>query len=368
MQLNFGKIMIQTLLKKLFVCAIVLSAAIAVFSQPPNPTVKTNKNSPFSPNPKKKIENTNPTTSEVSKPAEEVKIVKVEATSTPQNVEVSDKGETENNGQVKTASNKNFESRSVAAKTLEVAKRASAVEVSPTEIYKIGVGDVLFISLQNAPAKESTYFTVLNDGTIDYPLAGEMLPVQGLTTEQIEDALKEKIKLYENPLVSVKVREPNSHNYTVLGLVEKSGEKYMAREAIPLFVVRTEAVVNSNANFVTIKRNGAATQTLDLKDSKTGEVLIFPKDTVEFGEAKQFYFISGEINVGGKKDFTYGITLTQAIIESGDLKKKSARKVIIRRKDSGGILIPSEFDLKAIKDGKIADPVLQPGDTIEIEK
>jgi hypothetical protein len=84
---------------------------------------------------------------------------------------------------------------SIAKKTLEIAKRASAEAVSPTEIYKVGIGDILFISLQNAPSSSATYFTVLNDGTIDYPLAGQMVSVVGLTSEEIEDLLKEKIKL-----------------------------------------------------------------------------------------------------------------------------------------------------------------------------
>lgn len=361
--------MIRTLLKNLLLSVIVLSVATFVFSQTTNPPVKTNKNSPFSPNPKKKGEQTHPKVSETTQTTEkpdEVKIVKAEAILTPVNKPALTVSDDINNQEVKTETAKNFESRSVAQKTLEVVKRAGAVEVSPTEIYKIGIGDVLFISLQNAPTKESTYFTVLNDGTIDYPLAGEMVQIQGLTTDQVEDMLKEKIKLYENPQVSVKVREPNSHSYTVLGLVEKSGERYMSREAIPLFVVRTEAVVHPNANVVTIKRNGAAAQTLDLNDLKTGEVLIFPGDNLEFSESKQFYYISGEINSGGKKDFTNGITLTQAIIESGDLKKKSVRKVIIRRKNSSGLLVSAEFDLKLVKDGKAADPVLMSGDIIEV--
>lgn len=368
--------MIQTLLKNLLFCAIILSvlAVGQVFSQAtPNPPVK--RNSPFSPNPKKKVESTNTSAIEPKKVEEnqgEVKIVKAEANLPTDNSAVPSNNTGEKKvEEVESQPNQNFESRSIATKTLEVAKRASAVEVSPMEIYKVGIGDVLFISLQNAPTKESTYFTVLNDGTIDYPLAGEMVQVLGLTTEQIEDTLKEKIKLYESPQVSVKVREHNSHSYTVLGLVEKSGEKFMPREAIPLFMVRAESIVLSKANRAIVKREGSPNQTIDLKDSKSSEVLIYPKDIVEFisdeeATLTQFYYISGEIASGGKKNFTNGITLTQAIIESGDLKKKSVRKVVIRRKNAEGLLVSIEFDLKAIKDGKVADPDLKVGDTIEI--
>ncbi len=370
--------MIQPLLKNLFVSAVILSSVFVAFSQPASQVVKINKNSPFSKNPKTKTEKltvSGSVSNSTENPSNEVKMMKVETPVTPEYLEKNTQLAPETKKDVNTQNPVKFESRSVAAKTLEVAKRASAVEISPMEIYKIGIEDVLFISLQNAPSKESTYFTVLNDGTIDYPLAGEMLQVVGLTTEQIEDTLKAKIKLYDNPQVSVKVREHNSHNFTVLGLVEKAGVKTMQREAIPLFVVRAEAIVQNKASKAIIKRQNGTTQTVDLRDTKSGEVLIYPKEIVEFigdnpeginSSSTHFYYIGGEIMVGGKKDFTQGITLTQAIIESGGLKKSNAKKVIIRRKNTQGLLVPSEYKLKDIKDGKAADPLLMPGDTIEI--
>lgn len=267
------------------------------------------------------------------------------------------------------------ESRSIASKTLEIAKRANTFAISPTEIYKIGIGDVLFISLQNAPAKDSTYYTVLNDGAIDYPLAGEMVTVSGLTAEEVEDLLKEKIKLYENPQISVKVREHASHTITVLGLVEKAGEKYLQREAMPLFIVRAEAVVQAKANVAIIKRANSETETIKLSDPKSDEVLIFPNDIVEFKSdelfvddpnAAQFYYIGGNISSAGQKDFHQGLTLTQAILASGGLKKETVKKVVIRRKNQAGLLSPIEFDLNSIKAGKQPDPVLRAGDTVEI--
>jgi protein involved in polysaccharide export with SLBB domain len=268
------------------------------------------------------------------------------------------------------------ENTTVAQKTFDIAKRANLANVSPAEIYKVGIGDVLFVSLQNAPSKESNYFTVLNNGTIDYPLAGEMISVAGLTSEEIEDLLKEKIKLYENPQVSVKLREYASHSITVLGLVEKAGVKFLQREAIPLYVVRAEAVVQSKASGVSIKRANSQTEKFDLKDAKYEEVLVFPGDIVEFtaGDAKSFssaeippfYYIGGNVAAAGQKDFYAGITLTQAILASGGLKKSDAKKVIIRRKNEQGLLVPTEYNLKEIKNGKLPDPVLQAGDTIEI--
>ncbi len=266
------------------------------------------------------------------------------------------------------------ENRSIATKTLEIAKRASKTAMSPTEIYKIGQGDILFISLQNAPSDKTNYFTVLSDGSIDYPLAGELVLVEGLITEEVEDLLREKIKLYKNPQVAVKVREFASHSYTVLGSVENAGEKFLQREAIPLYVIKAEAVVKSNAAAAIIKRLNAETETVVLADQKSDDILIFPGDIIEFkpgvnpviAQTSQFYFIGGNINSVGQKEFHQGLTLTQAVLASGGLRKSGVKTVVIRRKNQDGLLASLEFDLNSIKKGKQVDPILQAGDTIEI--
>jgi protein involved in polysaccharide export with SLBB domain len=341
-----------------------------------NPVAK--RNSPFSPNPpKKKVE-----------PAKQ-NPGQVKDTTAENSVQTGNTNPTTNSGgsgTLQTQSSQSsetqkqdteFESRSVAKKTLDVVKRnsSSVTPASPTEIYKVGAGDVLDIRILNSPARESTLFTVLESGAIDYPLAGEeRVEVAGLTSGEIEDLLKEKVKLYENPQISVTVRDYASHTISVLGLVEKPGTKALRREAIPLYVIMAEAIPHPTANKATILRAvDKQTITVNLEDNET---LIYPNDIIRVisgsGGGKnssgqsQFYYIGGEIVSGGQKDFHEGITLTQAILACGGLKKSSVRKVVIRRKDAQGKLVPTEFDLKLIKEGKIADPLLEAGDTVEI--
>ncbi len=338
-----------TLLKNsvLFSGLIILSAVGCLIAQTPEPTTK-KVNFGYSQNPKTKSkkESSTETTTQTQKPAE----------TSEASVEQS-----------------NQTNETIAKRTLEVVRNANKNAVVPTETYKVGVGDILFINLQNS-SKGSTYFTVLNDGTIDYPLAGEMVSVAGLTTEEIEDALREKVKLYDNPQISVKVREYSSHKITVLGLVEKSGEKFMQREAIPLFVVRAEAIVQAKANRVVIRRADSTIETFSLTDEKAENTLIFPGDIVEFTDDSQtakngqvrFFFIGGEVVSVGQKDFFAGLTLTQAILASGGLRKDGIKKVVIRRKNAEGLLVSTEYNLKLIKDGKVPDPTLEAGDTIEV--
>ncbi len=282
--------------------------------------------------------------------------------------------EPKNQNSTNTKKETEIASRSAAQKTLDVAKRASLANLPPTEIYRVGISDVLFISLQNAPAKSSTYFTVLNDGSIDYPLAGGMVSVGGLTVEEIEELLRSKISLYENPQVAVKVREYASHAITVLGLVENAGEKFIQREAVPLFVVKAESIVKPNADQAVIRRENADLETVNLKEAKADEILILPGDIVEFRNSvssknqnePQFFYIGGNIISPGRKDFFAGMTLTQAILASGGLRKSGAKSLLIRSKNEKDLLETKQFNLKDIKNGKIPDPTLSAGDTIEI--
>src|SRR5213078_4266220 len=55
---------------------------------------------------------------------------------------------------------------------------------SSTEVYKLGVGDVLDIQLPGSPNENSTLFTVVEGGLVDYPLASKPVAVGGLTTAE----------------------------------------------------------------------------------------------------------------------------------------------------------------------------------------
>lgn len=309
----------------------------------PNTNVK--RNSPFSPNPKRKAES-------AKQPNETVR---------------------ENEVKYLEAAEKLPVNQTLANKTREIAKRRTTVSAPPTEIYRVGTGDVLDIKILNSPANGSTLFTVLEGGTIDYPLAGnEPVTVENLTPEEIETLLAEKVKLYENTEITVSVRDYASHKISVLGLVERPGTKALRRVAIPLYVILAEAIPLSTAGKATILRGfDKETVTVGLDDSQT---LVYAEDIVRViaddlksaGNQTAFYYIGGGVATGGQKEFHEGITLTQAILASGGLKKSSTRKATIRRRNVDGLLEGADFDLKAIRDGKAADPQLKAGDTIEI--
>jgi hypothetical protein len=84
--------------------------------------------------------------------------------------------------------------------------------------------------------------------------------------------------------VTVKVREFGSHKIDVAGLVERNGERFLQREAMPLFTVRADVGVKNDALRVVIKRPSGTTETYSLADMRTDSVLVSAGDVVEFGK------------------------------------------------------------------------------------
>lgn len=258
--------------------------------------------------------------------------------------------------------------------TFKIVRNADEPQPPPAEIYKVGRGDVLYITLKNVP-HGSGYYTVRPDGTIDYPLAGEPVVVAEQTVEQIGDILAERIKLFRDAQVSVTVRDYTSHRITVGGMVERPGEKSLQREAMPLFTIRAEAGVLRGATKVQIRRNTSQKSEIHLlSNAETDNTLIFPGDIVEFlrdsGGLRAgpglFYFVSGDVVSAGQREYLDGLTLYQAVTAAGG-PKGDPKRAILRRKNNAGRLVSFEHNLHAIKSGKAQDPALLAGDVVEIK-
>ena len=248
---------------------------------------------------------------------------------------------------------------------------AKSVEPVLTEIYKVGVGDVLDIRLINSPNNRSTLFTVMPGGAIDLPIAGGAIKVAGLTTDEIQKRIATELKrraVEEKPQLSVGVRQYVSHSVMVIGLVVNPGTRFLRREAVPLYVVLTESQLRNDAGRVVIMRRGTNGEPLELSDPQTLNVTVQSGDVVTVtNKPQEFYYIGGRINYPGQKVFQPGITLLQAILAAGGTAQKENR-VEISRAGADGKLATILYRIKEIKAGTVEDPKLQPGDRIEISK
>ena len=247
----------------------------------------------------------------------------------------------------------------------------STPEPSLTEIYRVGVGDVLDIRLLNSASKSSTLFTVVAGGLIDLPIAGGTISVAGLTPEEIQNIISAELKrraVDDKAQVSVGVRQYMSHSVTVTGLVVNPGTRFLRREMVPLYVVLAESQLRNDGGRVVVLRGGTPGQPHDLSDPATLNLTVQSGDVITVTTRPQeFYYIGGRINYPGQKVFQPGITLLQALLAAGGTGKQDNR-VEISREGADGRLVTIGFTIKQIKSGAVQDPKLQPGDRIEVSK
>jgi len=250
------------------------------------------------------------------------------------------------------------------------ATAAAPVAAPSTEVYRVGIGDVLDIQLAGNAPRASTLFTVLENGVLEYPLAGNPIVVSGKTAAEIASLLRQQIKVLDNPQVTVSVRDYASHTVSITGFVGAPGMKILRREAMPLYAVLAEAMVLPEGERATINRKNNAPIVIDINDTKLSATLVLPGDVIRVSGLPpaqvEYYFVGGEIKSPGQKPHHSGITLTQAILASGGVKASAGSKVRISRQGADGKLVSTEFNLRRIQTGKDPDPVLQQGDRIEI--
>ncbi len=248
---------------------------------------------------------------------------------------------------------------------------AAATDLVLTKIYRVGPNDVLDIRINDSASPQSTLFTITSSGFLEHPLLTDPFQAAGLTVEEISSKLEGELKrraLVENPKVSVGVRDYASHTILVSGLVKDSGTKVIRREAIPLYVVVADAQALPEAARATVVRNESnETFSVDLSQASEMNLLVRPGDVITLlPNVAEFVYVGGEVKMPGEKTFRRGLTLTQAIIAAGGVTPKS-KEARVGRDDGNGFLVVTRYKLKDIDSGKVADPVMKPGDRIMIQ-
>lgn len=243
-----------------------------------------------------------------------------------------------------------------------------------TNLYRVGIGDVLKVRLGNT---SDQVYTVSPDGLLDHPILRQPLNVAGLTTTEISERIESDLKKLtinehtqdrkDTDEVAVEVGEYNSHRILVSGLVKDPGTKILRREAIPLYVVMADAQPSLEAKrAILISKDSNERVTVDLSDQNAMNVLVHPGDVITVEQApEQFFYIGGEVKAPGEKSFRTGLTLTQAILFAGGVTEK-AKTVELSRERAHRLLAMQQYKLKEINSGKLPDPEIQPGDRITV--
>ena len=162
---------------------------------------------------------------------------------------------------------------------------AKAPAIAPGT-YKIGVGDVLHVTVWEEPQFTETA-VVRPDGKISVPLVSDV-DVAGQTPEAVQDSLTEKLnKLVHKPRVTVVVQEIHSRMVFITGEVQRPGA-YPLMEAMnvvqlvarsggltdfakqkKVYVLRAANSARVNVNYQKVLKGEAPEQNVELAPGDT---------------------------------------------------------------------------------------------------
>jgi polysaccharide export outer membrane protein len=174
--------------------------------------------------------------------------------------------------------------------------RAEKRALIVTDDYIIGPEDVLEISVWRNPDL-SRAVMVRPDGRISLPLIGDVTAV-GLTTSELRDDIKEKLKAYkENPTVAIVVQAVNSYYFYTQGAVRNTSKiPLLSRttliQAITLAGGLAPDAVRSRITIFRLGRDGDAPKKIVVSYDeiilrgaenivlKPGDTLVVPSETM----------------------------------------------------------------------------------------
>ena len=237
---------------------------------------------------------------------------------------------------------------------------ASAPAPAPAKPEAIlGVGDVLKITVYQNPDLTVDGARISETGQINFPLIGSV-GVGGLTVAAAEAKIAKMLRdggFVLRPQVTIQLGQIRSSVVSVLGQVAKPGR-------YPIEVVGTKAsemialaggVLPTGADIVTLSgtRNGRAIK-LDidlpsiLQAGKAELDITVDNGDILYVERAPSAYIYGEVQKPGMFPLQRGMTLMQALAQSGGLTAKGTQRGMkVHRRDANGNVTILDLDLNA---------------------
>jgi polysaccharide export outer membrane protein len=262
--------------------------------------------------------------------------------------------------------------------------------------YRIGPRDVLTLTIFAGGEKQNvTSMTVSSQGIINVPFIGPV-KAKGLTISQLEGRINKPLAAdyFVNPEINIVVSEYHSLHYYISGAVGTPGLYEMKSKATLLeLIAKAGGVSTDHGNIVYIlhpssdrtaseKQNqtlhsdkdplkvnlnklldkGDMSQNIELQ---SGDVVYIPLQSSQNLSASKIY-VEGEVKSPGVYTYQVGLTALNACIMAGGFSKFAApnRTRIIRQNGDKVIII--KIDLIDVRNGKIPDAEIKPGDRILI--
>jgi protein involved in polysaccharide export with SLBB domain len=250
------------------------------------------------------------------------------------------------------------------------------------EHFTLGPGDVLNLSLFEAPETARTEVPIGPDGKISF-LQAQDIVAAGLTIDELRSNLDKALaNFYQSPRTIITPAAFNSKKYYVLGAVMTKGVFNFDRpltliEAIAraggletgLFDNRTVELADLSHSFVA--RSGQRVpvdfERLFQRGDLSQNVPMEPGDYIYLApESLNEIYVLGEVKIPGVMTFVPNPTVLRAIASRGGYGDKAFKqRVLVVR---GSLSHPETFvvNTSAVLSGKAADFKLQPRDIVYV--
>lgn len=239
-------------------------------------------------------------------------------------------------------------SAAVAGAPVPAAAVARAASAPSANLYRIGPGDTLRITVYQSPDL-SLETRVTEAGVISFPLIGRV-EVGGLTVNQAETRIADALKqgdFVKNPMVMIVVTVVRANQVNVLGQVAHPGRFPLDVTGMKLTEVLAMAGgivagVGSDTVVIIGERDGKPFRhaidlpTLFQPGGTVTDPVVGPGDTVWVDRAPQIY-VYGEVQHPGVIRLERGMTVMQALAASGGVTARgTVRGLKITRHDAAG--------------------------------
>lgn len=214
----------------------------------------------------------------------------------------------------------------------------------PPSDYRVGDGDVLQVTVYDHPDL-STVVRVANDGSINFPLVGQMR-IGGMTVGEVSNRLARTLSqgYIVNPQVSVFVQEFRSKKVTIVGQIANPGLYQLTGPTSLLQLISKAGGLKPDAgDKIVLKRrsvNGEEEVTIDRlalmeKGDTTLDIPVRDGDNVFVAQAGLFY-VTGQVNKPAAYKLEEGASVIKGITMAGGFTNLAAtKKVKIIRKVDG---------------------------------
>jgi len=262
--------------------------------------------------------------------------------------------------------------------------------------YLLGPRDVVALTIfAGGEEQQQVDLTLSGQGMINVPFIGAV-KAEGLTVPQLEEVITAPLAqdYFVDPEVNIRIKEYHSLHYYISGAIKEPGLYEMTSEASLMeLIAKAGGVLPERGNVAYILRNSSENMgegeemrdmisdrdpfKVDLKSLldqgdmthnillKSGDVVYIPLEKA-LNLAESNVYVEGEVKKPGVYSYQPGLTALNACIMAGGFDKFAApnRTRIIRGARDGQEII--RIDLNSVKEGKISDIELEPGDRIHV--